>query len=559
MKYIGLGKTLYNSSICVIDDATHPPGCQMALTERLTRKKASGVWPEVALKKLHLDNSDSFISLETRDVELASRIEEIYNTQFPFAEHLEKVGLAQYLSSSPSVKVMSHHLAHAYTALATSPFEQSLIVVLDGAGSYYKDFPQQWHDYPPTDMNAVEACSVYLQQGSSISEVEKFWQVFTPSVRHSKQVFADSVGILYEKAAEYIFGSNQASGKVMGLAPFGEASPIDSCVEYLESLDWNLAFKKESKIGWENSPHKKIYENIAASVQKKFEQVVIDLIKKVHGKYPEFHNLILVGGCALNCTTNRKLLDLKIFDQIFIPPFPGDSGISFGLAFASYQTQSSAEWKPRIGELQHGYWGPIDSIPSKQKIEQIFVKYKIAKPDSIVRFVANHLNEGKIIAWYQGRSESGPRALGNRSILASTQFKDLKAYLNNHIKFRESFRPYGCSCLDIKAAEYFHIQKDFSNLYMSFAIDVKAPYQDTFKEVSHIDGTSRMQIVTKEYNPQFYSLIEHFGDLSGIYCIANTSLNTMGEPIVESLEDLEAFFRESQVDGVAVGEYYITK
>ncbi|MCK5882092.1 MAG: hypothetical protein KAG61_00265 [Bacteriovoracaceae bacterium] len=535
---------------------------EIALNERLTRKKANGCWPETPLKEL-LDkiNTETIKIAESRDVITAKTKEEALDLHFPFYDFLKKKGLDQFaVKFNKDILEIPHHLAHANVALATGPFEESIIVVLDGSGSRYADFTSLWESsFPPAFSSAHEECTIYLQERNKLTEVTKYWHRFTQGKNNPKHSFSDGVGILYEKAAEYIFGSNQASGKVMGLASFGKACPIGDYVEYLDNLDWSKSYTGTEKEDWESSPYLKHYMDIAASVQMAYEAHLDKVLTKAKKDFPQFENLILVGGCALNCSYNKKLLDSSLYENVYVPAFPGDGGLSFGIAhFLLYQDHPEY-WFPKPTSEQHGYYGPCSSVPESAEIEEVFKGFNIIRPSSILEHTSSIITKGGVVAWFQGRSESGPRSLGNRSILASISKHNLKDYLNTHIKFRESFRPYGCSCLSEYAGLYFDIPRGFSNPYMSYAIDVKDEFKDTFKEVSHIDGTSRMQTVSKEQNSMFHELLKVHGDNTGIYALANTSLNIMGEPIVETIEDVRRFLEATKVDGLIIGDYYVWK
>ncbi len=562
-QYIGLGKTLYNSSVCLITAKQDGiKDIEVALTERLTRKKANGAWPESPLK--YLSNSfiaDYYSMAESRDVILPEVKEEILDSSFPFYSYLEKKGFDKFVRKfNKSIDLIPHHLAHAYTALAMSPFNKSVIIVIDGAGSRFKDFEEIWtKDFNPNFDDAHEECTVYLQEGHELREVKKYWQRFIKGKNNPDQSFGEGIGILYEKIAEYIFASNQSAGKVMGLAPFGTAQPVKSYIDYQDSLDWSRAFKGGAKEEWENSPNYELYCDLAATAQYEFEKTLNLRLEWIAKNFPSYKNIIITGGCALNCSFNKKLIRHSHFNKSYVPPFPGDSGISFGLAHYMLYKKQPQFWKVREMRNQHGYYGTDESKILETAVLNLFSDFNINKPSCIFDLTSERLSNGDIIAWFQGRAESGPRALGNRSILASPLRKNLKNYLNENIKFRESFRPYGCSCHVDYARHYFDIPESFSNPYMSYAIDVKSAYKGILKEVSHVDGTSRMQIVTKGQNPRFLELIERFGEKTGIYCLANTSLNIMGEPIVETLQDALNFFKTTKVDAIVIGDFYVTR
>jgi carbamoyltransferase len=201
----------------------------------------------------------------------------------------------------------------------------------------------------------------------------------------------------------------------------------------------------------------------------------------------------------------------------------------------------------------------LSSIPSETQIEKEFSSYIVTKPANLIDETANLLHDGHIIAWIQGRSECGPRALGNRSILASPLKSDLKNFLNQHIKFREEFRPYGCTVTWERAHEFFATEKGFENPFMSFAVGVREECREKLRDVSHVDGTSRMQTLHPHQNEKFHSLLTKMGELSGLPVLLNTSLNVMNEPIVETLDDAKRFFEQSKVEVMVFGDHLIKK
>lgn len=550
--YLGLGKTKFNSSVCLVSDNSIE-NCQLVLTERLTRKKASGAWPIEGIKNLSKYFQNTVLEIaENRDVHLPSTIEDIYDQKFSFYDFLRKNHLEKFCSKfNKELKFITHHEAHAYAALAMSPFEKAIILVLDGAGTNSVDFSNSFQDI---QKDSFEECSVYLQDKGVISLVNKRWTQFDQS-------FAPSIGALYEKISEYIFNSSTSSGKVMGLAPLGDATEIADRLSYQKNLDWNKSFNGSNKREWEQSTSFSDYCNIAASVQKNFEEEYSSILKQIKCNFPDYRNLILAGGCAMNCTNNAKILKTQLFDQIYVPPFPGDESISFGLAQCLRLKDAPNKWKPFDFENQSAYLGPVSSIPTDSAVEEELKRNEINFEYSkeIASLAVKDLIDGKIIGWFQGRSESGPRALGNRSILARADKPGLKHELNQKIKFRESFRPYGCSTIFEKAHEYFEVEKDFNNPYMSFAISVRDEFKDVLKEVSHIDQTSRMQIVRPGQNKLFYELIKSFGDETGLYCLLNTSLNIMGEPIVETIADAINLFKVTPIDILYIGNFKIAR
>ena len=559
MPFLGLGKTLFNSSVCYFEDYSN---VEILLTERLQRKKASGSWPSQALLNLseRYDLSDLSIN-ENRDVEDPAQIESVMNSRFPFFEYLKSNNLDKFSRHfNNKINFTTHHLAHAYAASFMSPFEKSLILVIDGAGSKANAFSDTHPEYSHINFNtdSAEERSLYFFESGKIKLADKKMQIFKKSEIHPEHFFSEGLGTFYEKASEYVFNSKRSAGKVMGLAALGSPQKILDSKKYLEDMDWSLRYQGASKKEWEKSPHFKKYCNISADVQNYFEVDYLGYIKSIKERYPAYQNLIITGGCALNCTSNMKLINLKLFENIYIPPFPGDECIGLGTAFMSY-IKAENSWELNSYEKQNGYFGAKTSQPTEAEIIRLFSDYEITKPASIAMFTAKILADGHIVGWFQGRSESGPRSLGNRSLLCRPDKQGIKNYLNTDIKFRESFRPYGCSTLFDKSHLYFDVSENFNNPYMSFATKVRPEFSSLLNEVSHIDGTSRMQTVRRGQNTLFYELIECFGKITNLYVLLNTSLNIMGEPIIETLTDAKNFLDSVPVYGLAAGDFFIRR
>ncbi|HUP56699.1 MAG TPA: carbamoyltransferase C-terminal domain-containing protein [Bdellovibrionota bacterium] len=568
---LGLGKTLFNSSACVFRPGGAPgeqrPRIELALSERLLRKKAAGTWPEAAIGALGLGDEPLAIA-ENRDVLSPAEQERALDRSFPFFDHLKRAGLARFSSRfNPELEFVTHHRCHAMAAVAMSPFEKCVIVVMDGAGSLRRDFSETQardegiaeHSVSP---DSHEECSVYLHDRGRLRGVRKRWRVFRRGVRATEHTFSEGSGILYEKVAEYVFNSGRAAGKVMGLASFGSPSaaiPNGGRWDFVDGLDWSRAFQGGSKKDWEESGRFAEFANLAASAQQDFEAGYFELLREIRSAYPGYDRLILTGGCALNCTANGKLLATGLFNEVYVPPFPGDESIGLGAASWLYYIKEGYPWLPLPPSEQHGYFGPRSSVPSEGEVDRVFAGLEIRKPPSITRYVAGLLAEGKILGWYQGRSESGPRALGNRSILADPRVAGLKDRLNREVKFREAFRPYGASCTFESVRTWFDVPAAFDSPFMSFAVRPRPEQRELLKEVCHVDGTSRIQTVRPGQNPLFHELLTEFGAMTGLPCLLNTSLNVMGEPIVESMADARAFLEKTPVDGIAVGEHFVRR
>jgi carbamoyltransferase len=544
--YIGLGKVKYTSSVSTFrfNENEKFSELEVFLTERVGRRKNSGEWPWRGLEKfVETPNSQVLNILENRDVEKAREYEDYLNSRFPFYDFIKNKKLQKFVTKfNQTIKVVDHHLAHASMAHFFSPFGKTLVWVLDGAGSRF----EEGHEYD----------SLYSLNHKELRPLEKKLSPFTQN--EAGKWISDSPGIVYETVSEYVFGSKLMSGKLMGLAPFGETLDYIDSQEMLENLNWDFAFKGKNKKEWELSPQKELFANLAATTQSFFERYVLKRVKGFEINYPEYENLILVGGCALNCTCNQKIVEMTKFKNLYVPPSPGDSGISIGLAYLGLINAGKDISESERSRLRTTSLGPCSSVPTSQEILSTFKNYEVIHLKDLTK-VCDILKKGEVIAWFQGRSEIGPRALGNRSLLASVERKGLKDHLNNHVKFRESFRPYGCSVLKEKASEYFDIAKDFENPYMSFAVRVKEDKKELLKEVMHIDGTSRMQTVGSDDNIRYHELLKLWGESSGHPVLLNTSLNIMGEPILENINDAFMFMQSSSINYMVIEDYLVIK
>lgn len=534
MRYLGLGKTIFNSSATLLEQNSESGlDFETILTERILREKYSGKWPNRAIEQfLPLD---SVKIGESRDVSSASEYEDALDRSFPFYSMLEQKKLTNFsLRFNPEIKTFGHHHAHALAAQAFSPWEEAVIVVLDGAGT------------KNVSDDTFECMSAYELNNGRLTLLKKEFLDFKNKI---------GIGIFYEKMSEYIFNNKHEAGKVMGLAPFGKALPVSDYSEFLKQLDWGKQFQGIGKTEWESSPNMSLYQDLAATVQAAFEKYVENLFREIRSEYPHLKKLIFTGGCALNCTANWKMAEKNIFEAIHVLPFPGDESIGLGCAYGL----SGFTFEPFPVEHQNSFYGPKSSAPTTEKILSVFSGYQCTVETNIAGRVAKEIAEGKVVAWFQGRSECGPRALGHRSILARPDREDLKNYLNKNIKFRENFRPYGCTVVWERASDYFDVPVGFENPFMSFAVPVKAKWKEKLQHVTHVDGTSRMQTLHEKQEPLYYQLLLETEKLTGMPIVLNTSLNIMGEPILETVEDAARFFKTSSVDGICIGPVWIQK
>jgi carbamoyltransferase len=291
--------------------------------------------------------------------------------------------------------------------------------------------------------------------------------------------------------------------------------------------------------------------DIASSVQAAFEEILLHLISWAHKKYPEYENLCLSGGCALNVTANGKITDRSIFKSIFIPPGPHDGGCAIGSAFISEQNNSVNinSFKMNTPYLGKSY--------TNKEILNFFVSLNYPKPkyfeeEDLIKITVEALQNRQIIAWFQGGSEFGPRALGNRSFLADPRNDQIRELINEKIKKRELFRPFAPSCKLESQKNFFKIKQ--SSPYMNIVSDVIENKVNIIPAVTHIDGTARVHTVDFKTNPRYWKLIDEFEKKTGVGVLLNTSFNIQ-EPIVESPKDAIECFLRSNVDLLVIGNY----
>jgi carbamoyltransferase len=567
--FLGLNKGSHDASICWIhEEEGQAPKVQIFLKERQTRIKRDGYSILPMAKKLQSEMD--FAATTTRIAETAigprpvDGYEKVSEEQAPFYEMMKAAGLqALSAKTNPKLRFIPHHFAHAFGSVAVSPFEKSLVVVSDGKGSDGKAFAKDDPEiltFPATkfqsaDGKASEGMSFYLQDGLNLKCVGKLWY---PDLEEDQfgELNPEGLGLFYFWCSCFVFGDGMESGKLMGLAPFGKPEKMGSRLDYVTQLPWSQAYQKKDG-DWQKRWSKGIDQVIAATAQQHFEESILQIVTDLHRRFPEYKNLILTGGTALNCVANTKIAKLGLFEKIYVPPFPSDEGISYGLAARMQYEGRFAEWTPKPADSALEYWGPTASVPSAEQIDDEFSDYRRERPAELTERVAELLAEGKILAWFQGRSECGPRALGHRSLLADPKIPGLQDHLNTKVKMREKFRPYGASCPMDEAQTYFDLPSSVESPAMSFTAAIRPEWQQRLMAVSHVDRTSRIQTLRKKQEPLFYELLKAFGRRTGYSVLLNTSLNGKGEPIIETIQEAKRFLEQTPIDGMVVGSHII--
>lgn len=534
--------------------------------ERFTKKKHEGRFPFIALKMLQADFPEALEKLSPDEIASNSffmnpiEIEVDYLRLPQYKDKLEAFQFQKFSTLfNKEITRPGHHLSHAYSAWGFSPFEKSLIIVFDGCGSKrgaFEDYFNESQMGEKTEGDFYETLSIYTLDQGVITPIHKEWTSFE-AVEKVDHFFGDALGNLFSLSASRIFGNWMEAGKVMGLSAYGSATPIKSKLEFQKKIVEGEFKIYKGKDQFDSQPESdfKTSANIAASVQAKFEEEVVGLCQKLNQDYPDYENVIMVGGCALNCLTNSLLLEKGLFKNVFVPPFPNDEGIAMGTALFLAHQKKQIEFRTIDPNKMHAYLGRKQPSYSQEKLTEAFPDFEFLDFKRAPEILA----QGEIIALFQGASEVGPRALGNRSLLVRPDRKEVKAYLNQNIKFREDFRPYGATVLAEDVAKYFHVNDNFVAPFMTFAPKIREGKRAYLKGVTHQDSTCRIQTITREQNQRYYDLINDFKKLSGESVILNTSLNIMGQPILESLKDAQVFMQTSKVNYLIFNEYFLMR
>jgi carbamoyltransferase len=305
-------------------------------------------------------------------------------------------------------------------------------------------------------------------------------------------------------------------------------------------------------------PLEERHRNLAASLQARLEEVYLGMLRKLAAQ-TRMKAVCLAGGVAFNCVANGKIFDATPFEQVYVQPAAGDAGLAVGAAFHVWHQKLG---KPRSFVMDHAYWGPGYS---REEVRRAIDSNGIAQngycvaelPErELTSKTAAFVADGKILGWFQGRSEWGPRALGNRSIVADPRRPEMKEILNRRIKHREIFRPFAPSILTESVADYF--EKSHPSPFMTLAYSVRAEKRDKIPAPTHVDGTGRLQTVTREANPRYHALISAFRDLTGVPVLLNTSFND-NEPIVCRPEEAIDCFLRTQMDALVLGDFLISR
>ena len=592
-KILGISAFYHDSAAAIIIEGKIIAAAQ---EERFTRKKHDSSYPYNAIEfilsfsNLKLSEIDSIVFYEKPFLKF-ERLLETYVAMAPR-------GFVQFSKAMPSwikgklfqkkllinmlkqhdenfddlnkIFFSEHHLSHAASAFFPSPFNKAIILTADGVG--------EW------------ATTTVAVGDKNNLEIKK------------EIHFPHSLGLLYSAFTYYTgFKVNSGEYKLMGLAPYGEARYQDIIEKELINIKEDGSFrlnqdyfnyttgltmtndKFHSLFG--NKPRDsekdkitQFHMDIAASIQKVIENVMIKLCKSLKKEYG-ISNLCLAGGVALNCVANGKILSNKIFDNIWIQPAAGDAGGSLGAALAFWHLELKKERKvSNEDEMQGSYLGPSYSNSEIENTLNILgAKFEILEEEDLIDRTAKDLSNGYAIGWFQGRMEFGPRALGGRSILGDPRSSSMQKNLNLKVKYRERFRPFAPSILKEDVSEWFEL--NFDSPYMLLVANVNSKKINKMSEeeeklfgidklnvkrsdipaVTHVDYSARIQTVHKETNLKYYKLLNKFKEITNCPVLVNTSFNVRGEPIVNTPKDAFNCFMGTELDKLIIGNCYLDK
>lgn len=440
-------------------------------------------------------------------------------------------------ASGAKLMYIDHHLAHAASAYRAANFGDANVLTIDNAGE-------------------TETASLF--EGRNGKLTCKAWIPIAYRLDRTKR---RSIGAIYSRVTAMLKLGDNAEGKTMGLASYGEPKFDFSDILNIHSWKkWTIdraALKQYEKYGRSDTKNELSQDNkdLAASLQKALEDAFVNLGRDAFER-TGLRKFALSGGCALNCNANSRLAAQDFCDDIFIQPASHDGGIALGAALEVMHRVGDGDF---VQGYDNAYWGPGYS---SEEIEKILKEAKISytKSENIERDTAQHVADGKIVGWFQGRSELGPRALGNRSILANPAIMGMNDKVNIEVKHREVWRPFAPSVTKEDAPKFFEgLEKMDESPFMLQTHYVRKEFRDKLPAITHFDGSARIQTVKESQNPRYYKFLKELGKITGMPVVMNTSFNDVGEPIVQSPKDAVRCFFATGFDVLAIGDFLVEK
>lgn len=593
MRILGISAFYHDSAAALIEDGTILAAAQ---EERFTRKKHDPGFPEKSIEYcltqagLTLEDIDHLVFFEKPFLKF-ERLLETYLAKAPKGFTSFKMAMPVWIKDKLFQKdkliklfekfetpgdiedrllFAEHHQSHAASAFFPSPFEEAVVLTMDGVG--------EW-----------ATASVAIGRGNTLTTVKEIQ-------------FPHSLGLLYSAMTYYTgFKVNSGEYKVMGLAPYGEP-------KYADLIKNNLIDIKEDGSYWldqsyfnyatgltmtsskfhdlfsapPRTPEQKITQremDLAASVQAVTEEVMLKMAANLAQSY-NIPNLCLAGGVALNCVANGKIIRGGSFEKVWVQPAAGDAGGALGAALAAYYVEKDQQRTPNgaADHMRGSYLGPVfEQADIENRLTKAGAKFEVFEENTLMQETATCLEAGHAIGWFQGRMEFGPRALGGRSIIGDPRNPKMQKTLNLKIKYRESFRPFAPSILAEDVGNYF--EHDEESPYMLVVAPVKEEHRldttdqdkglfgieklniprSTIPAITHVDYSARIQTVHKDTNPRYHALISAFKEKTGCPIVVNTSFNVRGEPIVCTPEDAFHCFMGTEMDTLVIGNCLLRK
>ncbi|MFJ3789451.1 carbamoyltransferase [Kitasatospora sp. NPDC090091] len=545
MRILGLGGSHHDFAACLVEDGRIVAAVE---EERLTRVKiAFGLGPRLQ-RCLAADYVLAEAGVGPEDVDLIVAndfLNPVYSLRY--RDRIEWIG---------------HHLSHAASTFYTSPFERAAVMVMDGRGSEVERDGER-HG---------ETISFYTGDARGLTLVRGLTGRIATAEQRLDDTYENSIGWMYEAVSKEIgfftVGGMGAPGKTMGLAPYGTPRYVEALAglydladgDFRQSLAQQEAVRaliagELARAGGAEAAEQ-VRADFAYAVQANTERIVVELARWLH-RETGATDLCLAGGVALNSVANHLILRETPFERVHIVPAAGDNGTAIGAALHGHYALGGHPWAP-AAELFSPYLGRLHGA---EEIEAAVAaradRLVVERPEDLCATVARELADGAVVGWFQGRSEIGPRALGNRSILADPRDPGMKDRINAKVKHREAFRPFAPVVLEERQTEYF--ASAVPAHYMLLVPQVRPEKRAVIPAVTHVDGSARLQTATPELNPRLCELLAAFDELTGVPVLLNTSFNDNEEPIVETPEDALRCFLATDLDVLVLHDLVIRK
>ena len=566
-----------------------------SMEERLTRKKHDNGFParaiDFCLERGGIQGPDlDYVVFYEKPMVKVGRILMTALGTFPQSWDFWREAVTAYVSEKFWIKSLlqhhlgvrpdqilfcDHHMSHAASAFFASPFDEAAVLTIDGVG-----------EWTTTTMGHATA----NWNGSGENKIDLFWE----------QRFPHSLGLLYSAFTAFLgFRVNDGEYKVMGMSPYGEPNYVDKVkkliainkdgsfelnMDYfsyhhsatrsfngkftalfgeprMHSDDFFTAKSDPTRLGeTEALRRNQYYADVARSIQDVTEEAMLAMANALYERTGS-RRLVMAGGVALNSVANFKVLRDTPFEEVYIQPAAGDDGGALGAALWAYHVVLG---QPRKLVMTHAYYGQDFSDDEiRAFLDAHHISYEhFSDDDALIDRVVDEIVDQKVVGLFQGRYEWGPRALGNRSILADPRRAEMKDIVNTKIKFREPFRPFAPVVLTDRAAEYFDFPNVETNLPARFMLMVSPIHEDKLdvaKATTHEGGTGRLQTIDRETNPRYYELVRRFGEATGVPILLNTSFNLRGEPIVSTPANAWWTFSNSGIDYLMIGSFLVRK